>query len=545
MADVATDHTSWLCILQVIKVRYSKSKSVYPSCFASLAGTSLPEFNMAILVNESVPIVSLKPVVALPLLAIALALLYGVYIVVYNLFFHPLRNFPGPKLWAIHYGFYACLELSGEGHRRMLKVHEKYGPVVRVAPGHLAFCHPDAIHDLSGHRKPGQLENGKEVNRYIATSGSLASANREDHARMRKSIANGFSQQAMLNQQPLITTYINMLFERFRRFSVDKETFDLGSWLNYATFDIIGDLAFGEPFGCLEESTYHPWVSFLFKCLKSLAVDSAFRRMGILHKVLVMLTPKSLLSKYKEHRELSTQKVHKRLGIHTDRQDFMSSMLARSGKDGLTFDELCANATLLILGGSETTAAAICSATYYLGLNPEPLKKLCDEVRSTFKTEEEIDILSVGHLEYMLAVLNEAIRLHPPGAGTLPRTINERGDTIAGHFVPPGAHIEIWLWTAFHSPDYWTRPEEFIPERWLGDPQFENDKREIFTPFSVGPRGCIAKNLALTEMRLIIARMIWNYDIELAEESIGWDKRCKCYIAFEKGPLYVRLKPRE
>lgn len=71
-------------------------------------------------------------------------------------------------------------------------------------------------------------------------------------------------------------------------------------------------------------------------------------------------------------------------------------------------------------------------------MNPGSLKKLFDEVRSTFKTEEEIDILSVGRLNYMLGVINEALRLHTPAAGTLPRTINERGDTIAGHFVPPG-----------------------------------------------------------------------------------------------------------
>jgi hypothetical protein len=46
-------------------------------------------------------------------------------------------------------------------------------------------------------------------------------------------------------------------------------------------------------------------------------------------------------------------------------------------------------------------------------------------------------------------------------------------------------------------------------------------------------------------MRLIMARMVWNYDIEIAEESIDWAKSCKCYIAFEKVPLYIHLKPRK
>lgn len=215
----------------------------------------------------------------------------------------------------------------------MVEVHQKYGPVVRVAPDHLAFCHPDAIHDLSGHRKSGQLENPKETVRYAANVGSIFAANREDHTRMRKSIANGFSQQAMLNQQPLITTYINMLFDRLRGFCANQEKFDISSWFNYTTFDIVGDLSFGEPFGCLEEATYHPWVAFIFSCIKNIAIDSSFRRMRFLYKLLVLLTPKSILMKYKEHSELSKHKVHKRLSTNTDRKDFMATMLARSGKD--------------------------------------------------------------------------------------------------------------------------------------------------------------------------------------------------------------------
>ncbi|RFU79370.1 cytochrome p450 [Trichoderma arundinaceum] len=420
-------------------------------------------------------------------------LLYVTYIVVYNLFFHPLRKFPGPKLWAIHYGFYARLELSGQGHRRMLQMHQKYGPVIRVSPNHLTFCHPDALNDLSGHRKPGQLENGKEEARSLSAPHSIIGASRQDHTRLRKSMANGFSQQAMLDQQPLILTYVEKLFEKLKEASSRGESIDAVAWYNYTTFDIIGDLAFGEPFGCLRESTYHPWVDLIFKSLKAIAFDSAFRRMGILYNILLMLTPKSTMSKFQEHKELSEEKVRKRLSMKTDRKDFMASMVARKGKDELSFQELSVNAGILIIAGSETTATALSAATYYLGLNPEPLRKLCDEVRSAFTTEEEIDLISVGRLNYMLAVLNEAMRLHAPVPAPTPRTINEHGDTLGGYFVPPGTDIDIWYWTMFHHPDYWVQAEDFIPERWLGDPRFENDKRQIFTPFSVGPRGCIGK----------------------------------------------------
>ncbi|KAL6895379.1 cytochrome P450 [Trichoderma longibrachiatum] len=499
---------------------------------------------MAILTYNVAPCIPLKPAVIVPLLVVLSGLLYVGYTVIYNLFFHPLRHFPGPKLWAIHYGFYARLELSGDAHKLLIPLHQKYGPVVRVAPDHLVFCHPDALTDLSGHRKAGQLENGKEKARNLLVPNTLFSADRENHARMRKSMANGFSNQAMLDQQPLIMTYVEKLFEKLDEESARGEKIDIATRYNWTTFDIIGDLAFGEPFGCLENSMYHPWVEMVFDGVKNVQVDATFRRMPLLYKLLVMLTPKAMMDAFKQHSELSEHKVHKRLDTVTDRKDFIAAMTSKKGKDEVTVQELTANAALLIIAGSETTAVALMAATYYLGRNPGPLKKLCDEVRSSFASEDEIDLVSVGRLNYMLAVLDEAMRLHSPVPGTTPRTINEKGDVIAGHWVPPGTHIDIWYWTMFHYPEFWTQPEDFVPERWLGDPRFANDQKRIFTPFSAGPRVCIGKNLAYAEMRLILARLIWRYDFELLDESIGWDARSKVYIAWQKGPLYIRLKPR-
>lgn len=215
----------------------------------------------------------------------------------------------------------------------MVKIHQKYGPIVRVAPDHVAICHPDGLNDLAGHRKPGQLENGKEVARTQGNPGTIIGANRQDHARIRKSMANAFSLQAMLDQQPLIVSYVDKLFENLERFAAKGEAFDAVAWYNYTTFDIVGDLAFGEPFGCLRESTYHPWVDLVFKSLKNIAFDSSFRRMGFLYNILVMLTPKSVMDKFIEHRDLSEQKVRKRLNTKTDRKDFMACMTSRKGKD--------------------------------------------------------------------------------------------------------------------------------------------------------------------------------------------------------------------
>jgi cytochrome P450 len=151
------------------------------------------------------------------------------------------------------------------------------------------------------------------------------------------------------------------------------------------------------------------------------------------------------------------------------------------------------NASLLIVAGSETTATLLCGAVYLLTTHPHVLEKLTHEVRSTFKDDAEITLLSVGNLQYMLACLNEALRHYPPVAVGLPRLAPKGGANVAGHFVPEGTVTAVWQWAISHDPNHWTKPMEYHPERFLGDPEFKNDKLDAMQPFSTGPRNCIGK----------------------------------------------------
>lgn len=99
---------------------------------------------------------------------------------------------------------------------------------------------------------------------------------------------------------------------------------------------------------------------------------------------------------------------------------------------------MVSNASLLIAAGSETTATALSAATYYLGIYPETLKKLAAEIRSAFRSEEDITLTSVQHLNYLQGVIDEAMRLYPAAPGTQPRIISPGGDVIVGRYVPAG-----------------------------------------------------------------------------------------------------------
>ncbi|KAF4947619.1 hypothetical protein FSARC_13921 [Fusarium sarcochroum] len=366
---------------------------------------------------------------------------YLFFNVVYNLFFNPLRKFPGPTLWAISIVPYVYMCLSGESHRTILQLHQKYGPIVRIGPNDLSLNHPDGMKDLRGHRKIGTGENPKDPNLAQFNADNIIGANRQDHQRFRRALAHGFSNQAMMDQQTIITGYVDSFIQGLQEECASgMKSLDMAKWFNFTTFDIIGDLAFGESFGCLADKEYHPWVRLIFEGVKELAFLSCLARSPWLSKLLMFIVPKSTSNKWAEHRDMSRVKLRRRLALEQDRPDFIDAMKRRTeaSNSDISFEELASNAQLLILAGSETTATLLTAALYFLTTHTDSLEKLLHEVRSTFNSESEIDMVSVQSLSYMLAVLNESLRLFPPVINGAQRKIRQGGDTIIGQHIPEG-----------------------------------------------------------------------------------------------------------
>jgi hypothetical protein len=102
----------------------------------------------------------------------------------------------------------------------------------------------------------------------------------------------------------------------------------------------------------------------------------------------------------------------------------------------LSVHELIANAEILIIGGSETTASLLSGVTYLLLESPEAYRQLVNEVRSTFENQNDITLVSVNKLTYMLACLDEGMRMYPPIANGLPRVVPKGGAQVLGEWIP-------------------------------------------------------------------------------------------------------------
>lgn len=323
----------------------------------------------------------------------------------------------------------------------MRAFHVKYGEAVRYGPTHVSFITPQAWNDIYRQlpKAPSPALNKSDI----------IGANDIDHARFRKSLSRAFSAKGLQAQEPLIASYVDKLIGRLKGFAEAKIPVDMIKWYNLTTFDLIGDLAFGEPFGGLETSEYHHWVSNIFESIKASPWMVAICSYPLVFKAIYTFMPKTLLEAQEKQAERARMTVHKRLHnppAH-DRGDFMDSMLRNRGeKDGLTDHELVTNSNILIIAGSETTATLLSGVTYWLLRTPETLRKATREVRSTMKTEADISFNHVtSQLPYMLACLDEALRLYPPIPLGLPR-IALTPTYISGYEITPGVSLPNTKW---------------------------------------------------------------------------------------------------
>ncbi len=265
---------------------------------------------------------------------------------------------------------------------------------------------------------------------------SLLTANDADHSRMRRLLSHAFSEKALKESQPIVQSYVDVLISRLHEQTkgTAQGKVDFTKWYNWTSFDIIGDLTFGESFDCLKDSAYHPWVTKVYDGIKAMTLTSGLRRYPLLEKVLCLSIPKR--DARHKHFNLVSDKLNRRLQLGAERPDFISHILRHDDEKGLTRPELEANASLLIGAGSETTSTLLCGTTYNLLKNREALKRVTKEVRDAFRSGDEITLQSVSNLRYMLAVLDEGSRMYPAAHSGQPRRVPPGGDMVAGHWLP-------------------------------------------------------------------------------------------------------------
>ncbi|KAI1209042.1 cytochrome P450 [Annulohypoxylon truncatum] len=474
---------------------------------------------------------------------------------IYNGLFHPLSSFPGPFLYGTSELPLRWHQLKGQEPYILAKLHHKYGPVVRIAPNDTSYTNLESWNAIYGYRAaPGgtHLERNlpKEPDLDFYGALGLFSADGEGHARQRRQLAPAFSDRALREQEPLITSYIDRAISRFGESAEARRPIDISAWFNYITFDIIGDLMFGhDVFECVEKSRYHPLVSELLTRFEILTYAIAIQSLAPwLFSVLKFLTPRRVTERQRAQANSIKDMVDRRLQTMTSRPDFMTLIL-REGKKGdsslLRNGEIYPTAAQILLAGSETVATALSGCVFLLLRHPDVMAKLKQEIRTGFRSAGEINSSTLPSKKYLLAVINEAMRIYPPNPNFLRRCAPPGGCAILGRFIPSGTAVGFTAFSAYRDESHFKDATEFAPERWLGtDPRYANDNLGVVQHFGVGPMNCIGINLANLELRMILAQLLWKFDIELMPGSDNWFDQ-KAFVIWFRRPLPVRLVTRD
>ncbi|XP_023542551.1 cytochrome P450 71B26-like isoform X2 [Cucurbita pepo subsp. pepo] len=188
-----------------------------------------------------------------------------------------------------------------------------------------------------------------------------------------------------------------------------------------------------------------------------------------------------------------------------------------SESDALKVTQDCVKALIMdiFLAGVETGATTIVRTMTELVRNPRVMKKLQHEVRSYVK-EDSVKEIDLEKLEYLKMVVKESLRLHPPVPLLLPReTISPF--KLNGYDIDPKAHLHINVWAIGRDPQYWTDPEEFFPERFIGSNIDYKGQNFELIPFGSGRRICAGMNMATLVVELALANLLLCFDWKLPD----------------------------
>ncbi|XP_075947651.1 cytochrome P450 3A40-like isoform X1 [Anarhichas minor] len=305
------------------------------------------------------------------------------------------------------------------------------------------------------------------------------------------------------------------------------EPLELKEFFGPYSMDVVASTAFSVDIDSLNNPS-DPFVTNIKKMLKFdifsplFLIVAFFPFMGpILEKMEFSFFPSSVtdffyaaLKKIKSNREYSQQK---------SRVDFLQLMIdSQKNNDlsepnkGLSDHEILSQAMIFLFAGYETTSSSLTFLAYNLATNPHVMKRLQEEVDSTFPDKGPVEYQALMQMEYLDSVINESLRLYPI-APRLERVAKATVE-INGLVIPKDMVVMVPTWPLHRDASLWPEPEEFKPER------FSKENKETidpytYMPFGAGPRNCIGMRFALVMMKLAMVEILQRFSFSVCKET--------------------------
>ncbi|GAB1314643.1 Benzoate 4-monooxygenase [Madurella fahalii] len=473
------------------------------------------------------------------------ALLFGLvayYIYPYLVTYRHLQKIPAPFPAQFTNWWLLLVCRRGDRYHTVDKLHKKLGPVVRIQPNHVSLNDDQAIQMVYGHGN-GFLKASYYDAFVSIQRGLFNTRDRAEHARKRKIVSHTFSAKSVSQFEPYIHSNLELFVRQLdnlieRSNSPDGAAHvDCLNWFNYLAFDVIGDLAFGAPFGMLSSGADMAEVraSPDSPPIYAPAIEILNRR-GEVSGTLGILPEIKPYAKYfpdpfftqglravENLAGIAIARVKARLENPppADRKDLLQRLIEGRDEKGqpLGRQELTAEALTQLIAGSDTTSNSSCALLFHVVRTPGVMEKLQAELDAAIPADLDVPTFElVRDLPYLCAVVNETLRFHSTSGIGLPRQVpmDSPGVHFNGYFFPPGTVLSVPTYSIHHSKEVWgPDADEFKPERWAN---LTPRQKNAFIPFSYGPRSCVGRNVAEMEMKLIVATWARRYDVYLRQD---------------------------
>lgn len=382
--------------------------------------------------------------------------------------------------------------------------------------------------------------NNKVVKSYTyqytsATPGVYSVFNVTDqsaHRVKRRLVGKVLSDRSMKIFEPAMRKQIDIFLRGLLSSSESSTPVNMTESVKRFAFDVIALLACGWPLRSQTDQKYRPLIGAqtVGTYQKNILMQFPFLHKTRMFTLLGFLFSGQIQAYFDAIEAMTAARMAQDKLAHHDLYSQIIDQMRPSGEN-LKDSELWAEIAFFFTAGADTVSTLLCGVFFYLSRTPRSYARLAEEIRSTFSTGTDIASgPKLSGCKYLRATIEETLRISPPVPGTLWRQFDSATHpehfTVDGHIIPPGVEVGVNIYSLQHNEEYFPDSFTFSPERWL---QTEAGSAaphmklmsEGFYPFSTGTRGCLGKAMAYMETSLVLAKVMWYFDFEVAPGTVG------------------------
>lgn len=467
------------------------------------------------------------------------------------LLFSPLAKVPGPKTYALTKWRLAYDEWRGKRTSTIHRLHQIYGPAVRIGPNEVHFNSPTALRTIYGAGSGFERTDFYRMFDVYGRQNVFTFGPAHLHTERKKLIAHAYSKGSIIRGR--VADGIEAKVQDYLRWIETHGTHgdEIFRSLHYFSLDNITNFLYGSSHGgtsALKGVEFHQallddildparrrltWFMVHFPTI----TKWVYTRTGLLERILSPILPMQKPATYTRIREHALEAMKRfRTAVATAeiKPDPNSTVIERLWthhesfkSDGLSDLDVAAECSDHFLAGIDTTSDTLMFLIWVLSL-PEHRKyqgKLIEEARSMpesgLNKYGNPTVEASDKLSYLDAVIKETLRLYAPLPASEPREPPQDTE-IDGYKIPGRTVVSMEPYALHRNPEVFPEPLKWDPERWLSSSANElTEMKRWWWAFSSGGRMCIGMHLGMAEMTALVPAIYRRYETRIDPRSAG------------------------